>query len=65
MNKEELKNKVNCLFNIFFITIGSYIIYSLTIHKFENAIKTLVIIATGIPIYFIWKKIKCKKLVQN
>ncbi|MBQ9246191.1 amino acid permease [bacterium] len=61
--KEELKNKVNCIFNLFFITIGSYIIYSLTIHKFVNSIKTLVIIATGIPIYFVWKKIKCKKLV--
>ena len=61
--KEEVQTKLNNIFNIFFISIGSYIIYSLTIHKFENSIKTLIIIATGIPIYFFWKKIRSKKLV--
>ena len=61
--KEEVQTKLNNIFNIFFISIGSYIIYSLTIHKFENSITTLIIIATGIPIYFFWKKIRSKKLV--
>jgi APA family basic amino acid/polyamine antiporter len=63
--KETIIKKINCLYNIFFIVTGSYIIYSLTVHKFANSMKTLVIIATGIPIYFLWKKVKSKKLVQN
>ncbi len=63
--KELLQKKINSIYNLFFITIGSYIIYSLTIHKFINSMKTLIIIATGIPIYFVWKKIRAKKLVQN
>ena len=63
--KELVQKKINNIFNIFFIAIGSYIIYSLTIHKYVNSMKTLIIIATGIPIYFVWKKIKSKKLVQN
>ena len=58
--KEAVVSKINSLYNIFFILIGSYIIYSLTIHKFANSMKALVIIATGIPIYFVWKKIKNK-----
>ena len=57
-NKETIKNKVNSIFGVFFIIIGSFIIYSLTIHKFENSIKTIIIIATGIPIYYAWKKSK-------
>ena len=57
-NKETIKNKVNSIFGVFFIIVGSFIIYSLTIHKFENSIKTLFIIATGIPIYYAWKKSK-------
>lgn len=61
--KEALEHKINSIFNIIFITIGSYIIYSLTLHKYINSMKTLVIIATGIPIYFFWKKIQNKKLV--
>lgn len=56
--KEEAKNKINAIFSIFFTAIGSYIIYALTINKFANSIKTFAIIAAGIPIYFIWKKIK-------
>ena len=63
--KENIVKKINCLYNIFFIAIGSYIIYSLTVHKFVNSMKTLIIIATGIPIYFLWKKVQSKKLVQN
>ena len=57
-NKETIKNKVNSIFGVFFIIIGSFIIYSLTINKFENSIKTIIIIATGIPIYYAWKKSK-------
>ncbi len=60
-NKETIKNKVNSLFGIFFIITGSFIIYSLTIHKFANSMKTLLIIATGIPIYIVWKKYKMQK----
>ena len=63
--KETVLNKVNCLYNIFFIIVGSYIIYSLTIHKFENSMKALIIIATGIPIYFVWKKIKQHQLEKS
>lgn len=57
-NKETIKNKVNSIFGVFFIIVGSFIIYSLTIHKFANSIKTVFIIATGIPIYYAWKKSK-------
>ncbi len=60
-NKDSIKNKVNSLFGIFFIITGSFIIYSLTIHKFANSMKTLLIIATGIPIYMVWKKYKMQK----
>jgi len=60
-NKETIQNKVNNLFGIFFIAVGSFIIYSLTLHKFGNSIKTLLIIATGIPIYYVWKKFKVQK----
>lgn len=59
--KETIQNKVNNLFGIFFIAVGSFIIYSLTLHKFENSMKTLLIIATGIPIYYVWKKFKEQK----
>lgn len=62
--KETIQNKINSIYNIFFIIIGSYIIYSLTIHKFANSVKTLIIIATGIPIYMLWKKIKNKNLCK-
>ena len=57
-NKDTIKNKVNSIFGVFFIIVGSFIIYSLTIHKFANSIKALFIIATGIPIYYAWKKSK-------
>ena len=60
-NKETIKNKVNSIFGIFFIAVGSFIIYSLTIHKFANSIKTLLIIATGIPIYYAWQKFRIQK----
>lgn len=60
-NKESVQNKVNSIFGIFFIFVGSFIIYSLTLHKFANSMKTLLIIATGIPIYYVWKKFKLQK----
>ena len=60
-NKESIKNKVNNIFGIFFIVVGSFIIYSLTIHKFANSVKTICIIATGIPIYYVWEKLKLHK----
>lgn len=60
-HKETIKNKVNSAFGIFFIAVGSFIIYSLTIHKFSNSMKTLLIIATGIPIYYAWQKFRVQK----
>ncbi len=60
-NKETLKSKVNSIFGLFFILVGSFILYSLTIHKFANSMKTLIIIATGIPIYLVWTKYKLQK----
>ena len=60
-NKETIKNKVNSIFGIFFIAVGSFILYSLTIHKFANSMKTLLIIATGIPIYYAWQKFRIQK----
>ncbi|MCD7779605.1 MAG: amino acid permease [Candidatus Gastranaerophilales bacterium] len=57
-NKETIKNKVPSLYGIFFIVTGSYIIYALTLNKFSSSMKTLLIIATGIPIYLAWKKFK-------
>lgn len=60
-NKETIKNKINSIFGIFFIAVGSFIIYSLTIHKFANSMKTLLIIATGIPIYYAWQKFRIQK----
>lgn len=59
--KETIQKKVNCLYGLFFILTGSFIIYSLTIHKFASSMKTLIIIATGIPIYYVWKKFKQQK----
>ena len=52
---------IAAIFGVFFILTGSFIIYSLTIHKFANSMKTLLIIATGIPIYFAWKKLKLQR----
>ena len=60
-NKETIKNKINSIYAIFFITVGSYILYALTVHKFANSIKTLLIIATGVPIYYVWQKIRLQK----
>lgn len=60
-NKETIQHKVNSLYGIFFIIVGSFILYSLTIHKFANSMKTLLIIATGIPIYYVWNKYKLQK----
>ena len=60
-NKELVKNKINNFFGIFFIVVGTYILYALTIHKFENSLKTFLIIATGLPIFYIWKWKKSQK----
>ena len=60
-NKELVKNKINSFFGIFFIIVGSYILYALTIHKFANSMKTFLIITTGLPIFYIWKRIKSQK----
>ncbi len=60
-NKEKICNKVNNFYGIFFILTGTFILYSLSINKFESSLKTLIIIATGIPIYFAWKKFKLQK----
>lgn len=55
---QTVQNKINGIYGILFIIIGSYIMYSLTIHKFTNSMKTFLIIASGIPVYLIWKKIR-------
>ena len=60
-NKQTVQNKVNSLYGIFFIVVGSFILYSLTVHKFANSMKPLLIIATGIPIYIVWTKYKLQK----
>ena len=60
-NKETIQHKVSSIFGVFFILIGTFIIYSLTIHKFANSMKTLLIIATGIQIYFAWKKLQLQR----
>ena len=60
-SKETIKNKINSIYAIFFITVGSYILYALTVHKFANSMKTLLIIATGVPIYYVWQKIRLQK----
>ncbi len=69
LRHKELNKKINSLYGIFFTIIGSYIIYSLTLHKFVNSLKAILIIATGIPIYYIWsrygKKSTCVKLKKN
>lgn len=54
--KESLQKKVNSIFAVLFIVMGSFIIYSITVHKFINSMKTILIIATGIPIYIVWNK---------
>ncbi len=63
--KNIIQNKVNNIYGIFFIITGSFIIYSLTIHKSVNSMKTLIIIASGIPVYLIWTKIKNKQSKRN
>ncbi len=68
-HKEHIKKKINSFFALFFIITGSFIIYSLTVHKFVNSMKALLIISTGIPIYFLWKKYgkrsTCANLKKN
>jgi APA family basic amino acid/polyamine antiporter len=59
--KTTIQNKISSIYGLFFIIVGSFIIYALTINKFASSIKTLIIISTGIPIYYAWKKIKLQK----
>ncbi len=60
-NKEKMLNKVNNFYGIFFIITGLFILYSLSLNKYESSLKTLLIMATGIPIYIVWKKFKMQK----
>ncbi len=60
-SKEKILHKTNSIYGIFFIIIGCFILYSLTINKFINSINTIFLIATGIPIYYIWDKLKNRK----
>ena len=59
-NKETSQKRVNSFFAIFFIITGSFIIYSLTVNKFASSMKTFLIIATGLPIYYAWKNVRAK-----
>lgn len=60
-NKETIKNKINSFYAIFFISVGSYILYAITVHKFANSMKALLIILAGVPVYGIWQKIRLQK----
>lgn len=60
-NKETIKNKINSFYAIFFIAVGSYILYAITVHKFANSMKALLIILAGVPVYGIWQKIRLQK----
>lgn len=59
--KEQIINKSNSLLGIFFIIIGLFILFSLSIHKTISSLQTFMLIFTGLPIYFIWQKIKSVK----
>ncbi|MGM9994114.1 MAG: APC family permease [Candidatus Avigastranaerophilus sp.] len=54
-------NRTNSFYGIFFILIGSFILYSLSIYKSVNSFQTLLLISTGVPVYFVWRKIKSVK----
>lgn len=59
--KEESVNKTNAVFGIFFIIVGLFIVYSLSVYKALNSLQTLLLISTGIPVYFVWKYLKMRK----
>lgn len=50
--------KINSIFGWFFIVVGFFIIYSISVNKSINSISTILLILTGLPIYYIWRKIK-------
>ncbi len=63
--KNEIIHKVNSFYAALFIIIGIYIIYSLSVHKYANSLKTIILIFTGVPIYLIWRIYKDKKTCIN
>ncbi len=64
-NKASVQNKVNSFYGIFFIIVGGFIIYSLTVNKFVSSMQTFFVIATGLPIYYVWTKSKRKALCKT
>lgn len=59
--KTQAINRTNSFYGIFFIIIGSFILYSLSMYKFVNSVQTLLLISSGLPVYFVWRKIKSVK----
>ena len=57
-HKKESIVKINSVFGLFFIVVGSFIIYSISVNKSINSIYTVLLILTGFPIYYVWQKIK-------
>ena len=56
--KKEDLHKVNSIFGIFFIIVGLFIIYSLSMYKTLHSMHTFLLISTGVPVYYVWRKIK-------
>lgn len=59
--KNEIVNKIHAFYGIFFIMVGLFTIFSLTVNKPVNSMQTLLIISTGIPIYYEWKYFQKRK----
>ena len=59
--KNEVVNKIHPFYGLFFIIVGLFIIFSLTVNKTVNSMQTMLIISTGIPIYYAWKYFKNRK----
>ena len=59
--KKETLHKINAIYGIFFIVVGLFIIYSLSVYKTINSLHTFILISTGFPIYFLWKYLKNRK----
>ena len=59
--KSQAVNRTNSFYGIFFILTGSFILYSLSMYKSVNSVQTLLLISTGVPVYFVWRKIKSVK----
>lgn len=57
-HKNEPLVRINSIFGLFFIVTGAFIIYSISINKTINSMHTILLILTGLPVYFAWKKIK-------